>query len=521
MSNSNPTADLTKDLAVMPLPKILYLPLPPKSRVLLKPEQYAKYGQALATGAACADVCAPANGTVGIPEWRQTATAEGVEALCLPFMPTTISENPSDLPSDLLPHQRFAATRQLPDDDDAQHIPANCQHMTAKVEKAAVAHSTNINNINNEKTINKTPNLMTPLASPEDFLRKMGIVGLGGAAMPSWRKFRRGAHTLLVNAMESDDALWNDRALPLAAWVRDCADALGVARVVVAVRDDMPPLADVEVRRLPVADYAMGAERALVRALFGVHLSPDQPAADYGILSFNLGTLAAIYDALCGRPMCGRYVTAHYYHRRRVLWLPFGATLRDAMGFLRDLDFAVDVGDFADGDTHNIICRAGGSESQINLRADAVICARTTALSWQLPASPPSSLRSHSPKTQMPCIRCGDCLPACPANISPLRLYALWQDRDITRMQNEEGLDACILCRRCDAVCPSHIPLTAAFTAARAEVRTQTATTQTLHRRSTRYASHLARQNAPREMAKLNPAQLAKQAQQNVQKKSV
>ena len=72
-------------------------------------------------------------------------------------------------------------------------------------------------------------------------------------------------------------------------------------------------------------------------------------------------------------------------------------------------------------------------------------------------------------RTEMPCIRCGDCASACPAGLLPQQLhrFALADDDDnLTRF----GLDACIECGCCDYVCPSAIPLTARFRAARRQL---------------------------------------------------
>ena len=63
---------------------------------------------------------------------------------------------------------------------------------------------------------------------------------------------------------------------------------------------------------------------------------------------------------------------------------------------------------------------------------------------------------------EMPCIRCGDCAPACPVGLQPQQLL---QDLRAESMPRAfaHGLASCTGCALCDAACPSRIALASRF----------------------------------------------------------
>jgi electron transport complex protein RnfC len=69
----------------------------------------------------------------------------------------------------------------------------------------------------------------------------------------------------------------------------------------------------------------------------------------------------------------------------------------------------------------------------------------------------------------MPCIRCGECAKARPADLAPFELY--WFSRaKIFGKAQEYSLFDCIECGSCAYVCPSHIPLVDYYRFAKSEI---------------------------------------------------
>jgi electron transport complex protein RnfB len=63
-----------------------------------------------------------------------------------------------------------------------------------------------------------------------------------------------------------------------------------------------------------------------------------------------------------------------------------------------------------------------------------------------------------TPPGTQPCIRCGECISACPEGLSPHELHAQLSN-GLLQQAAEHGLSECTECGDCSTVCPSRIPL--------------------------------------------------------------
>lgn len=307
-------------------------------------------------------------------------------------------------------------------------------------------------------------------------VREAGIVGLGGAAFPTWIKLAPGAtpvEMLIINGAECepyiscDDMLMRERAAEILSGTRIMRHALQAARAVIAVEDDKPEAlaalraalenekeTALELVEVP-ARYPEGGERQLIQTLTGREVPHDGLPLDIGMVCQNVGTAAAVHQAILhGEPLTSRIVTV----------------AGTGVACARNLDVRIGTpmraliehcGGYTDRTVRLIM---GGPMMGFTLAGDELPVVKAT--NCLLAAGPAEFPR---PATPMPCIRCGDCAAVCPARLLPQQLFWHAQAGDLERARDYDLFD-CIECGCCDTVCPSHIPLTAWFRYAKTEI---------------------------------------------------
>jgi electron transport complex protein RnfC len=78
-----------------------------------------------------------------------------------------------------------------------------------------------------------------------------------------------------------------------------------------------------------------------------------------------------------------------------------------------------------------------------------------------------------------PCIKCGDCVDACPISLNPSKLGILAKFDAYDQMAEDYNLMDCFECGSCSYVCPSHIPLVQYFRLSKSIVRKRKAAKKT------------------------------------------
>ena len=322
-------------------------------------------------------------------------------------------------------------------------------------------------------------------SSADDLLaaiREAGIVGLGGEAGPTHlrlaRARERGARVLVINGIEGEPgfsrvpALLARHGADVLTGLRCLGKVLGTDQAVLAVEDADCAAArsmftaapDARLPALCVLPprYPQGAAELLLRVLAGRSFDGHRAFAAAEAVVFSLATVAEVGRLLSrGLAMTDQLITLagdglrHPGNYRVPLGTPVGFALEHA-GLRPELDRVL----------------AGGP-----MRGQALASLGRPIIKGATGFVAVAASEAASVPAPMPCIRCGECVAACPLELHPAELGLLARKDEVQAMVEDFQLDRCFECGCCAYVCPSHIPLVQMFRAAKAQWRRSEART--------------------------------------------
>lgn len=331
-------------------------------------------------------------------------------------------------------------------------------------------------------------------------IRNAGVVGLGGAVFPTHAKVccpTQPVETLIINGAECepyitcDDRLMRERPGQIIEGIHILQHALDAPHCIIGIEDNKTAAAEalqqvitlmgdednIEIKRVPTL-YPSGGERQLVKLLTGKEVPRGGLPAHIGIMCQNVGTAAAVYDAVVeDRPLISRMVTVTGHgvavqHNMEVL---IGTPIRDL----------IDWSGGYEADHHKLVI--GGPMMGFAVPSDDLPVIKST--NCILAAGAQEFPRRPAP---MACIRCGECAKVCPAELVPQQLYWFARAKDFEKAA-EYKLDACIECGACSYVCPSQIPLVDYYRYAKGQIRAQDADKKRAEHAKMRHDVHEAR----------------------------
>jgi electron transport complex protein RnfC len=326
-------------------------------------------------------------------------------------------------------------------------------YMNGEKVKCVVIQNDFKEKIETRKSVRKTINNFTKEEFVE-IIKDRGVIGLGGAGFPTYVKYdtTKKINTLIVNAVEcepyitSDYMLVNEKCEEILETIDAILEINNIKEAIIAIKKGNSDLKKIfnnfigtylKIKLVEVPNlYPMGWERSLIRQV--KHVNYKKLPIEKGIVVNNISTIYAIYEALkIGKPLIERVVTFT------------GDMLKGPQNVLVKIGTpASEVVEFIGGYKRNkdIKFIAGGPMMGISMPGDELIISGN--LNCVL------VLKDNEGTLPIECLRCGKCVYACPAKMSPVLIK---DNVDNIEKLKELEANRCIECGLCSYVCPSKI----------------------------------------------------------------
>ncbi|MDA3906888.1 MAG: electron transport complex subunit RsxC [Bacteroidales bacterium] len=296
-----------------------------------------------------------------------------------------------------------------------------------------------------------------------DKLNEMGIVGLGGAAFPSYVKLMvpdgKKVDYLLINGVECEPYLTSDHRLMMEKGEEMLIGAtilmkgLNTNKAMIGIENNKPDAIEhltrlatkykgISVHSLKVK-YPQGGEKQLIKALTGREVPSGKLPLEVGCVVNNVGTAFAVYEAVQkNKPLFERVVTIT------------GKSIKKPSNFLVRIGTPIkELIEAANGIPENTgkIISGGPMMGKAVLNDDIPVVKGTSGILLM----PDTEAKRREINT---CIRCSKCVSVCPMGLEPFLLSKASMLAKFDIVEKELVMD-CIECGSCSYTCPSNIPL--------------------------------------------------------------
>ncbi len=312
-------------------------------------------------------------------------------------------------------------------------------------------------------------------ADLKDFIRDAGLVGLGGASFPTHVKLsppkEKPIDLLILNGAECEPYLTADHRVmvenptEVMEGIGLLMRVLGVDQAIVGIESNKadaktaldaacPGDLDIKVQ-LVETKYPQGSEKHLIYALTGRQVPAGGLPMDSGVVVQNVGTALSCFEAVeFGRPLTERVVT-----------VTGSAIEKPANVMVRVGTPVADVVEFCGGlkDDVGKVIFGGPMMGIVQFNLEAPVLKGTSGI-LGLVEDEISQFEGN------PCIRCGNCVDACPMFLVPSAM-GLLVERNRFEDLGDYNITDCIECGSCSYVCISHRPLVQFFKRGKLEWR--------------------------------------------------
>ena len=333
--------------------------------------------------------------------------------------------------------------------------------------------------IESDGKMEKDPAMKAPVFEGCDgFLqavRESGVVGLGGAAFPTWAKLNEATNpdykvdTVLINAAECEPYITSDHRMMLAhadliddgiEYMRKyMSEYLGEATYKICIEKNKPDA--IEVLKQKFADkpyvvihelnaiYPQGAKQVMLYNATGRVAIAGKRFPSFGALIINVSTLSKMAEYLnTGMPLVERIVTVDGPAVKKPgnFIAPIGTSIRTLLELTEtDIEKVGKVG------------IGGPMNGNATVSVDSPIVKVSNCI-----------LAFDEKRATLPepsaCIRCGRCMEKCPVDINIAAVEGAMKIKNEEKREAaliDTGVRQCVDCGCCSYVCPAHRPLLA------------------------------------------------------------
>lgn len=298
--------------------------------------------------------------------------------------------------------------------------------------------------------------------SPQEIVeavKNAGIVGMGGATFPTHVKLSpppdKEVKYLIVNGAECEPYLTSDyRAMleypeEIIYGLKALMKIFSLDVGYIGIEDNKPEgieklrqtlYGDTSVKVVELkAKYPQGSEKHLIKAITKKEVPSGKLPVDVGAIVVNIDTAVSVARVLkTGQPLIERIVTVtgdgvnNPCNLRVRVGTPFSKVIEAAGGLKSGVKKLIMGGPMMGAAQYSL-------ETPV-IKGTSGLLALTEA--------------SVNDKKELPCIRCGKCVEACPMGLMPLYISSYSKKEDYENMKKYNILD-CIECGSCSYICPS------------------------------------------------------------------
>ena len=290
-------------------------------------------------------------------------------------------------------------------------------------------------------------------------IREAGIVGMGGATFPTHIKLSpppdKKIDTLILNGAEcepyltADHVLMLERPRSILLGMRIMQEILKVQNVIISIENNKPDA--VEAMRKAAEGYAdvtiavcqtrypEGGEKQLINAVLGREVPSGKLPMEVGSVVQNVGTAFAVYEAVAlHKPLIERVltVTGPAIRHPKNLLARIGTPFKDILNYCGYED-----------QENNKVIMGGPMMGKAQKYLDVPVVKGTSGILG-------ITAEEVVVMEHRPCIRCGQCVQACPMGLNPTLLAASVENEDMDDLL-KNGLMDCMECGACAFICPS------------------------------------------------------------------